>query len=312
MTRPPSTVRKILSDTTVTPGAAGTVRFVASTGNVDRQGDTVNPDGWELAEFQANPVVMFAHLYDAPPIGRAVNVESRGGKLYADIEFMPKHLNEFADQIHGMVRGGWLSGISVGFRPIEHRYNDTRKGFDFQRQALLELSIVPVPALAEGLALRGLGLGAVERRAAIDAWVRVGRGGGLGLEVEGIVASQHLIDGHRLVLKGLDWRPWQEAKAPVYLTHEKTRPIGQGLELAPVQTVDGVAALAARIRVDDPAIATQIRGGTLRGLSIHYAWQDRDRVWIGPGLSEVRRAILKDLSICPTPLDPWARLGALG
>ena len=50
---------------------AGPLVFVASTGEVDRHGDTVAPEGWRLDAYRDNPVVLWAHDYGEPAIGRA-------------------------------------------------------------------------------------------------------------------------------------------------------------------------------------------------------------------------------------------------
>jgi HK97 family phage prohead protease len=306
---PPSVVRKLLSDTTVTPDArAGTVRFVASTSAMDRQGDTVNSSGWDLDAYRRNPVVQFSHQYDALPVGRAASVDVRAGQLLADIEFTPEHLNPFGARVGEMVRGGWLSGISVGFQPIEHAYNETHKGFDFKRQALLELSIVPVPALAEALVVRGLG-GAAAGRRAVDAWVCAGRGAARVLD--GIICTEHVLEEKRIATNLVDLEAWMNA--PVLLEHDLTRRIGRILELSRTRAADGVAALAARVELDGPdaaAIMARVQRGELTGFSVKTTGSEAMR--IGPGgRREIRGAVLDELSLCRHPKDVWARLRAV-
>ena len=38
-----------------------TVRFTISTGDVDRDNDTIDPQGWELAQFEKSGVVLWDH-----------------------------------------------------------------------------------------------------------------------------------------------------------------------------------------------------------------------------------------------------------
>src|SRR5947208_1044841 len=45
-------------------------QFVISTASVDREGDTVAPEGWVLQEYERNPVVLWAHDGEEPPIGQ--------------------------------------------------------------------------------------------------------------------------------------------------------------------------------------------------------------------------------------------------
>ena len=119
-------------------------------------GDTIAPHGWETAEFMRNPVALWAHAADAPPIGRASNLGVEGARLMGDIEFADPTTYEFADVIYRLVVGGFVNAVSVGFLPIEYSFveNDPDRGFgiDFKRQELLEVSVVPVPANANALA----------------------------------------------------------------------------------------------------------------------------------------------------------------
>jgi len=127
---------------------AGTLTFVASTGAVDRHGDTVAPEGWRLDAYRENPVVLWAHDYRRPAIGRAQSVWRDGGALLARLEFAP---TEFAREVEGLYRQGYQQGVSVGFRPL--RFEERRDartgaflGIRFLEQELLEISAVPVPA----------------------------------------------------------------------------------------------------------------------------------------------------------------------
>lgn len=145
---------------TVTPRAledgSRKVRFCFSDGSVDRIGDTINPRGWETDAFMRNPVALWAHAADAPPIGRASDVGPEGTRLMGTIEFADPSIYAFADTIYKLVLGGFVNAVSVGFLPIEYSFveNDPARGWgiDFKRQELLEVSVVPVPANANALA----------------------------------------------------------------------------------------------------------------------------------------------------------------
>ena len=129
-------------------GAGETLTFVASTGAVDRHGDTVAPEGWRLDAYRENPVVLWAHDYRRPAIGRAQSVWRDGGALLARLEFAD---TEFAREVEGLYRRGYQQGVSVGFRPLRfEERRDARSGaflgIRFLEQELLEISAVPVPA----------------------------------------------------------------------------------------------------------------------------------------------------------------------
>ena len=139
-----------------------TVRFILSTGEVDRYGDRIDPAGWRLANYRKNPVVLFAHDSSALPIGRCSFVGLVDGRLVGDIEFMSGEMNPLADAIFEMVRGRFLNACSIGFAPLEFtRSTDPKRpgGIDFSSVELLEISIVPIPALPSALvAARAAGI----------------------------------------------------------------------------------------------------------------------------------------------------------
>jgi HK97 family phage prohead protease len=139
----------------VSGGDSRIVRFILSDGSVDRMGDTIDPNGWDLAGYKQNPVVLFAHDALAPPIGRMVNIFSDGLRLIGDVEFATAATYAFADTIFRLVRDGFLNAGSVGFRPINFFFakdRDRPSGVDFHQTELLEFSIVPVPANENALA----------------------------------------------------------------------------------------------------------------------------------------------------------------
>lgn len=136
-------------------GETRTRRFCFSDGTVDRMGDRINPDGWELGDFLANPVALWAHDSNAPPIGRAKNVGPENGRLMGDIEFIPPETYAFGDTIYRMYEGGYLRAVSVGFNPLEYSFVEDKNrpwGIDFKRQELLEISACPIPANPNALA----------------------------------------------------------------------------------------------------------------------------------------------------------------
>lgn len=154
----------VLAVTRAPGDAPGVIRFTASTGAEDRDGDTVAPDGWELSNFLANPVFLWAHRYDRPPIGKAVQITTGNSALVIDVQF--DMADEFAAAMHRKYSEGYLNAVSVGFRPkagaprMDHPY-----GMAFTEQELLELSAVPVPSNPQALMQRGLA-----RPDQIEAW----------------------------------------------------------------------------------------------------------------------------------------------
>jgi HK97 family phage prohead protease len=128
-----------------------TISFIISTDAVDRDGDSIDPKGWELDTYRKNPCVLWSHDYSQPPVAKATSIESTKNGLAATAEFPAKGVYPFADTVYELLKGGFLSASSVGFRPIDGAPAEGRKGVNYFKQELLEFSIVPVPANPEAL-----------------------------------------------------------------------------------------------------------------------------------------------------------------
>ena len=143
---------------------ARTMRFVASDESVDRYGDIVRAAGWQLDNFRKNPVLLFAHDSRQPPVGQVPSIEVVGTELIADCLFRPEGDSLLSDDVWRAVEGGFLRAVSVGFTPtgpinelVDSAGNWT--GYEFTSQELLELSVVPVPANPQALAVaKSLGI----------------------------------------------------------------------------------------------------------------------------------------------------------
>jgi len=132
-----------------------TLRFIGSDESPDRDGDVISVDGWDIKNYQANPVFLWAHDYSIPPVGKSLKTWKEKGKLLFDIQFPEKGIYPFADLVYNLYKGGFLNATSVGFigKEAEARDDDEvkempewRRGKKFLNQELLELSAVPVPS----------------------------------------------------------------------------------------------------------------------------------------------------------------------
>jgi HK97 family phage prohead protease len=147
-------IRKILS--TKVKAVAGKDRvleFIGSTEAVDRDDERIKMDGWQLGDYLKNPVVLWAHRYDEPPIGKTLSVRAVEGKLIFQVEFATAEMYPFADTIYRLSKGGFINTTSVGFKPLEwetgNKAGEPRR--TYIKQELLELSIVPVPSNPDAL-----------------------------------------------------------------------------------------------------------------------------------------------------------------
>jgi HK97 family phage prohead protease len=130
-----------------------TYPFVARAGpGPDANGNITDMDGWDLARYRANPVVLWSHRLEEPPIGRAVELALDGHRLTASIEFAPTPQGKEVEQL---VAAGYIKGISAGWRPLKWEWLKGKDGWPTgihsHTQELHELSIVPIPAQAHAL-----------------------------------------------------------------------------------------------------------------------------------------------------------------
>ena len=139
-----------------------TLRFTISTSSVDRDLDMIDVRGWQLDAFARNPVVLWAHRAEDPPIGKAIDFGRDDHRLYSAVQFLPLgygKAGEFAEMIYRMAADGFISATSVEFRPIKWDFtadkdrggDDWFPGIDFHEQELVELSIVAVPSNPDAL-----------------------------------------------------------------------------------------------------------------------------------------------------------------
>lgn len=120
-----------------------TVRFVVSTADLDRQGDSLNQAKWDFSRFDLNPVILWAHDYSGVPIGMGSKLITEGDKTYCDVTFTPEELNAFGAQIGRLAQAGYINATSVGYIMREDGTME-----------LLEISLCAVPANPFALAQR--------------------------------------------------------------------------------------------------------------------------------------------------------------
>jgi HK97 family phage major capsid protein/HK97 family phage prohead protease len=127
--------------------------FVMSDESVDRMGDVIEQDGWELDNFQRNPVALFQHN-PSFPIGQWRDVAVKGGRLTGRLELLPA-VSERLTELRAAVAAGVLRAVSVGFHPKEYEPIEGSKvgGLRFTQAELVECSLVSVPANPNALAI---------------------------------------------------------------------------------------------------------------------------------------------------------------
>lgn len=148
-----------------------TVRFIISTDGKDRHGTKLNMKGWNLDNFNRNPIVGYQHnVYGdnmcVPPnpddvLGPArAWVENVGGRdmLMGEVTFEKAEINPQAEKVFRKVLNGTLRATSVGFLEIGKGKDVVEKDasgkvigktYEFEGQELIEFSIVNIPSNPE-------------------------------------------------------------------------------------------------------------------------------------------------------------------
>jgi HK97 family phage major capsid protein/HK97 family phage prohead protease len=136
-------------------GKVNGTEFVLSDETPDRVGDIISADGWDLVNFNKNPIALFGHRSDFP-IGKWHGVKTEGKELKGKLELAPKGTSPRIDEIRALLDAGILKAVSVGFKPIDSvplNPKDPWAGSRFLKQELVECSLVAVPANPNALSV---------------------------------------------------------------------------------------------------------------------------------------------------------------
>lgn len=129
-----------------------TFKFILSDESIDRDGDIIMADGWQLSEFKKNPVALAYHDHNKP-IGRWKNLKIEDKALTGELELAPDDVGPMQRAINKLIRDGFLKAVSVGFRGLEVEPLESTGGYRFLKQALFETSVVAVPSNPQALAV---------------------------------------------------------------------------------------------------------------------------------------------------------------
>lgn len=130
------------------------LKFILSTADVDRMGDIVEQEHWQLKDFKKNPIALFMHNHSAP-IGVWKNVKVEAGKLVGTLSLAKEGTSELIDTVRSLVAQRILKAVSVGFSVADYeRMVDAdgfTTGYKLLSPSLHEASLVSVPANQEAL-----------------------------------------------------------------------------------------------------------------------------------------------------------------
>lgn len=126
------------------------VKFNLSDSSIDRDQERVLTDGWDLKNYLANPIVLWAHDSSRPAIGKMSDLLVKD-RLSGIVTFVDKAIDHFGWSIGQKVDQGFINAGSVGFLPKEWKFIEDPKDeawLEIQKQELYEFSICNVPANA--------------------------------------------------------------------------------------------------------------------------------------------------------------------
>jgi HK97 family phage prohead protease len=137
------------------------MEFCLSDESIDRMGDVISAEGWELEAFRKNPIALWNHL-PTFPIGRWEDLHVDKNALKGRLVMAPLGTSNRIDEIRKLIDAGILKAVSVGFRDLESEPLDKKNPFSgrrFIKQELVETSLVSVPANSNALAIsKSLGI----------------------------------------------------------------------------------------------------------------------------------------------------------
>lgn len=156
----------------------GKTTFIASTPTEDRYRSIIVQD-WKLANYRKNPVILWSHNRQTPPIGRGVaTVKGRNSEtahLSIEVEWDTDPTNPLGMAVASQYARGFLHAGSVGWEageildrsklPADHpHYRAPLAGeygklaYRYSKNELHEFSGVSVPGNADAVALRDYAL----------------------------------------------------------------------------------------------------------------------------------------------------------
>ncbi len=138
-------MKKIYFEAGIEKSKDGTITIVASDETLDRHGDSLNVDKWDLRFFKRNPILLTDHDHMVENIvGKATKIKiEKATKRRLTFQPLFHELTEKAIVVKKMVEDGFINTVSVGFIP---HFEEVDGKFQMTKLELIEISFVTVPA----------------------------------------------------------------------------------------------------------------------------------------------------------------------
>jgi uncharacterized protein len=121
---------------------AGTVMPYNQEARIGGFTETFRPGAFADADPTQIPLLA-VHDHESLPIGRALTLTDGPLGLQGELRISETRAG---DDVLTLIRDGALSGLSVGFTPIEDRWNASRSKVERLRAKLVEISVTSWPA----------------------------------------------------------------------------------------------------------------------------------------------------------------------
>lgn len=159
------TTRKIQLKAFCKKDASGAIRIVATDETIDRSGESIPFESWDLSNFEKSPRLLIDHDYSVKSIvGKATNIQKDETIRALTFEPLFHDITQAARDTKELVEQGFLDTVSVGFLRREDE-----KGVSSNE--LMEVSFVAVPANANARVLAVKDITSDEEKA-VEAFVK--------------------------------------------------------------------------------------------------------------------------------------------
>ena len=133
--------------------------FIFSAPSVDLKNDVVIAEGIDFNHYiTKNPLICEQHNSSDTPIGKTIKLEVINHQLIGTIEFFTDiegSVGERARTAVALLKKG-VTGVSIGFYPIEYEFNSDETGFIIKKCKLIETSWVSIPCNLDSYLMNSL------------------------------------------------------------------------------------------------------------------------------------------------------------
>lgn len=112
--------------------------------NEDLGGDIVERGAFTESLKKEMPLMLWGHDFHAPPIGKWTEAKEDDHGLLLKGQLFT-NASEHIHQIHTGLKGGAITGLSIGFYPIDPKWDDEREVRRIVKASLKEVSFVNFP-----------------------------------------------------------------------------------------------------------------------------------------------------------------------